>query len=76
MKTLYSYIYFVKTKDLPKTSVWDCKNVTSHDKLGEIRWYSPWRQYCFYPTGPAVYSAGCLSDIKNFIAQLTQEKNP
>ncbi len=38
--------------------------------LGLIKWYGPWRQYCFFPAGPAVYSGGCLEDIQDFMANL------
>lgn len=31
--------------------------------LGEIRWYAPWRQYCFFPNGISVFNKGCLKEI-------------
>jgi hypothetical protein len=48
-------------------------NKASGDLLGYIRWYSPWRQYCFFPHSDTVYSAGCLNDINNFIHFLGEE---
>jgi hypothetical protein len=70
MKTQYQYIRFVETTD-PKT--WICENIKSGNELGQIEWYSPWRQYIYSPTCPAVYSTGCLKDIVDFIEQLTKE---
>ena len=66
----YKYIHFVKTEDLPKTAIYSCRNNSNGEELGIVRWYSPWRQYCFLPTTPAVYSKGCLDDIGSFMAGL------
>ena len=70
MKTEYKYIHFVKIVDKPKTSVWSCRNNATRGVLGEVRWYPGWRQYCYFPTTQAVYSAGCLADIQDFIIAL------
>ncbi len=91
MKTQYQFIYFVKKADRPlyphlekpgqqpagnsRKAVWSCKNNRSGDELGKIRWYPAWRQYCFFPTRPAIYSAGCLKDIDRFISALASEIN-
>ena len=74
MKTQYKYIRFEKTEDKPKTSVWSCRNNRSSEELGIIKWYSGWRQYCYFPLTQAVYSAGCLEDINSFIGQLKELK--
>ena len=68
----YEFINFEQKpqSESRKTSVWSCKNNKSGAELGEVRWYAPWRQYCFMPSGPTVYSAGCLADIQDFIEQL------
>jgi len=70
METKYQYIRVVKIADNPKTSVWSCCNKHSGDELGIIKWYGPWRQYCYFPTTQAVYSKGCLDDIGDFISRL------
>lgn len=70
MKTKYKFIHFVKEEDKPKTSVWSCRNNTTYNELGIVKWYPGWGQYCYFPTGPAVYSAGCLEDINSFIGGL------
>ncbi len=75
MKTEYQYLTFVKTADKPKTSVWSCRNRHFGEELGTVQWDFGWRQYIYSPAVQAVYSAGCLSDIADFIQQLTAERN-
>lgn len=73
---VYEYVHFVKVDDKPKTSVWRCQNIKGEDELGIVKWYAPWRQYCYFPTVQAVYSAGCLADIKDFISSEMKKRKP
>jgi hypothetical protein len=72
MKTEYDYLRFVEKPRLPAraTGVYGVLNKKSETELGMVRWHGPWRGYCFFPTIQAVYSAGCLKDIADFIAGL------
>ena len=71
LKTDYQYLIFVEVPNPGrKTSVWECRNKNSQTVLGTVSWYGPWRQYCYFPSIQAVYSAGCLQDITHFINQL------
>ncbi len=63
----YKYIHFYKLADNSKTSIWSCRNNKTNTELGKISWCPAWRQYCYYPNCEAVYSAGCLDDISDFI---------
>lgn len=64
----YDYISFIKTADKPKTSVWKCVNGDREDEvLGLVKWYSRWRQYCFFPTTSTVFNSGCMADVIDFI---------
>ena len=85
MRLQYEHIHFVKIADKPKTSVWSCRNnrsgivigtrQTGATELGIVRWYGPWRQYCYFATnGLAVYSESCLKDICSFLAELAKER--
>ncbi len=56
----------------PRTLVWDVINIRSGNHIGQIRFYGPWRQYCFVPAPATVFSAGCLGEITEFI---TAHKN-
>jgi len=69
----YPYIHFEflpKKKPTAKTTAWSCRNTSSGTEMGQVRWYGPWRQYCFFPVPNTVYSEGCLSDITDFLEQL------
>lgn len=35
--------------------------------LGHIKWYSKWRQYCFFPISDTLFNGGCLTDIRDFL---------
>lgn len=73
MKLEYQYLLFVEVERKAKTSVWSCRNKKSGAELGRVAWHGPWRQYCYFPTVQAVYSAGCLDDIADFIEQVKRE---
>lgn len=74
MKTKYEYIYFEKYADKSKTSIWNCRNAESNALLGQVKWYGPWRQYCFFPAFSTVFHRGCLQDICHFIQKLMDER--
>ena len=75
MKTRYKYINFEGVPTILKTKAWICRNNKSDDVLGKIQWYSPWRQYCYFSVGGSVYNPECLSDIKEFLQQVKDERN-
>ena len=31
--------------------------------IGEIKWYSPWRKFCFYPDKNTIWDSKCLVQI-------------
>ncbi len=64
MDAEYEFIVFRLLERKAKKSIWACLNKNSETPLGEVRWYGAWRQYCYFPTTQAIYSAGCLADIK------------
>jgi len=74
MQTQFQFIHFVEIAKKTKTLVWSCRNNKNDEQLGEVRWYTPWRKYCYFPTVVAAYSAGCLSDIHSFIEALQKER--
>jgi hypothetical protein len=61
---------FDKVGDTGKTEVWNILNKKSGFILGQIRWYGPWHQYCFYPSPHCVFNTGCMDDIKKMINEL------
>ena len=64
------YLYFIVKEHKPKTNVVAVVNIKSQEEIGEIRWYSPWRQYCFFPYGNTIWNTGCLNDINDMISNL------
>ena len=62
------HIVFIETEQKPKTKVWEVCTKTFLDTIGEIRWYGPWRQYCFFPEDDCTFSGSCLKDIIDFMA--------
>jgi len=59
------YLDFEETDSKPKTRVWNV--LTRHgDDFGEIKFYAPWRQYC-YVIDDLVFSRQCLKDLYEFV---------
>jgi len=65
--TYYKYIYFELHETKPKTKVFACMNKSHETPLGLVKWYSPWRQYCFEPMPDTVFNKKCLTDIIDFL---------
>lgn len=70
METRFEFIHFSQLGSTGKTTMWACYNNRSDGNLGTVRWYGPWRQYCFLPAPDCVFSSGCLKDIDTFVDQL------
>jgi hypothetical protein len=41
--------------------------------LGEIGWWSPWRQYTFTPSGNTIWNESCMDEIAAFLRLMTKE---
>lgn len=54
-----------------KTDTWEVWSLDEASHLGQIRWYSPWRKYCFFPAGECVFEQDCLRHIAEFIESET-----
>jgi hypothetical protein len=42
--------------------------------LAVIKWYGPWRQYCFYPMPETIWNKGCMEDVQTVIKALMDER--
>ena len=75
MRPVSKYLVFAELPSKPKTKVFEVISESSCDVLGIIKWQPAWRQYCFFTTDEfkAVYSAGCLTDIFNFVTFLNEK---
>lgn len=70
----YKYITMVLVDQKPKTGVYRVDNNRNGQELGIIKWFPGWRQYCYFPSCPAVYSKGCLEDINEFMESLRNQR--
>lgn len=71
----YEYITIEETgsSESGKTKQYICRNKKSGADLGLIKWYGPWRQYCFYSDVSIVFSSGCMEDIQGFMEDINFE---
>ena len=49
-------------------------NIHHEEVIGEIRWFSKWRQYCFYPYENTIWNTTCLEDVQSVIKELMDER--
>jgi hypothetical protein len=71
----YKYLCFEELESKPKTKQFAVKNKSSNFILGFVKWYAPWRRYCFFVNqADLVFDAGCLGDIQNFLIELMLER--
>lgn len=63
MKTHYKYVQFREQSE----GHWVCLNNRRLDELGQVVYNARWRRFVYQPTVSAIYSAGCLRDIAEFI---------
>jgi len=57
-----------------KTAIWEVFSGPNRStRLGQVRWYAPWRRYCYSPAGPQWLDATCLVEVAEFIkAQMAE----
>lgn len=69
------YLRFVLREMGEKTSITAVESKSRGSLLGIIKWYGPWRQYCFYPCFDTVFNNTCLNDISRFMENLMKNRN-
>lgn len=75
MSSVSQYLFFQENpSDSGKTVVVHVLSQRSGIILGLIKWYGPWRQYCFYPWADTIFNKGCMEDIIQYIDKLMQER--
>ena len=76
MRIQGKWIYFDLLEPLrkgQKTQIWQVMSQQG-GFLGDIKWYSPWRTYSFFPDSDTLYEDDCLKEIANFIGRLMNER--
>jgi len=70
METKYLRFELVEMPADRKTSVTNVVSKSQGSVLGQIKWYGPWRQYCFFPSPGCLFNITCMNDICRFIETL------
>ena len=68
------YLVFEELPTKTKTRYVNVINIRSGNFIGEIKWYGPWRQYCFFPDMDTVWNPKCLDDVNAVIRELMEER--
>jgi hypothetical protein len=55
------------------TFIWRVHTKRGGACLGEVRWFSRWRKYSFFPNPECVFEQTCLNEIAEFIVARTRE---
>lgn len=72
---IYEGTYFIIKKNIIKDRKTPILEI--YDKggsfLGEIKWYAPWRKFCFHTTNNTVWDNKCLQQLNDFIINYNQK---
>lgn len=64
----YKFITIKSVSDFNKRPLYQIYNNKSNDILGQIFYYSPWRQYCFRAKDDnCIWNNSCMLDIIDFL---------
>ena len=61
-----TWIRFDELTPNPATKRWAVMPQDGSAQIGMVKWYGPWRKYCFFPMAETVYEQICLRDIARF----------
>lgn len=65
--------YYHGTTKSGLTKMWSVLN--NSVSLGQVKWFSNWRRYTFYPGVGTTFDGECLTEIADFLKAATQEHN-
>lgn len=64
MNIIYKTDYFniielrIEKRKTPIYKIYDLNDI----EIGEIKWYAPWRKFCFYPDN-SIWDTKCLEEL-------------
>lgn len=76
-KEWLEFIKLPKTNKQAKTDVYAVKNKQTKAIIGEIKWYSAWREYCYMyydPNEELILAPSCLEQMARFIRGLMRKR--
>lgn len=68
------YLAFAVAPTKGKTKVILIINRHHEEVIGEIKWFSRWRQYCFFPYNDTIWNTTCIMDVQEVIDKLKKER--
>lgn len=68
------WIDFIEQAPTGKTKRFNIMPKDLGPMIGEIKWYGPWRKYCFFPKPNCVFETDCLKDIISFLSKLMLDR--
>lgn len=68
------YLVFALVPTKGKTKSVDIINKHHEEVIGEIKWFGPWRQYCFFPYNNTLWNTTCITDVQEVIDELKKER--
>lgn len=71
-KYMTAFEYHEPNRKLPIYDIVNQQNELIH--LGEAKYNSRWRKYCFYPEEETVFDAKCLQDMIDFLNCLNNQR--
>lgn len=72
MKKVYKYIKFTEYKK--QGIAYELRNKKSNEVMGDVYYYSQWRQFVIDFREDCVFNNQCLLDIADFLEQLNKGK--
>jgi len=68
------FINIIEQAPSEKTKRFLIQSKNGNATLGYIRWYAPWRKYCYYSIAGGIFDVACMLEIVSFINKLTLER--
>ena len=69
-----SWLRIVEVGNTGKTKIFDVAPKEGGNNLGQIRWFSHWRKYSFFPNASTIFEQQCLRDIAQVLGILMNER--
>lgn len=70
-----AYLSYIEQPQPGKTKVFEVINVKHNICIGWIKWYGPFRKYCYITKyDDTVFDSNCLKEIAGFLDNLMHER--
>lgn len=64
-----SYLVFNEQNYTSKTKIVYVENL-QNQQLAIIKWYAPWRKYCFIPNSEIIFDSKCLNEMLLYLDKI------